>query len=169
MTWQLRDPTFRQSIRDIVNAAGDRCTLVGTVGVQIHLALTLGIDKLGPPAHAIELVLPSDPEGTGLMLAGTLSGVPVRIIDALGFEASVQAERAVIEVAGERYPVAAPEHILGLSLAAPDLPPDAKWACFLLMRIYAERLDLEEVRGFLKRCRDPERQALLAELAYLAA
>ncbi len=67
------------------------------------------------------------------------------------------------------YPVAAPEHILGLSLAAPDLQPDAKWACFLLMRVFAERLDLEEVRGLLKRCHDPERQALLAELAYLAA
>jgi hypothetical protein len=89
--------------------------------------------------------------------------------DALGFEASIAARRAVIEIAGEPFPVASPEHILGMTLAAAELPIDAKWACFILMRTYGERLDLEEVRGFLKRGANVDRQALLAELAYLAA
>jgi hypothetical protein len=89
--------------------------------------------------------------------------------DPLGFEASIAARRALIDIAGETFAVAAPEHILGMNLAAPDLPIDAKWACFILMRTYRDRLDLEEVRGFLKRGASVDREALLAELAYLAA
>ena len=65
--------------------------------------------------------------------------------------------------------IATPEHILGMLLGMADLPADAKWASFLLMRTLHGRLDVEEARGFLKRCSSPERQALLAELAYLAA
>ena len=84
MTWQLRDPKFRQSIRDVLKAAEDRCALVGTVGVQIHLALSVGIDKLGPPAHAIDVVIPSHTQASGSILPASASGVPVRLIDALG-------------------------------------------------------------------------------------
>jgi hypothetical protein len=38
-----------------------------------------------------------------------------------------------------------------------------------LSSTYAGRLDLEEARGFLERSTVPNRQSLLAELAYLAA
>jgi hypothetical protein len=37
------------------------------------------------------------------------------------------------------------------------------------MRQFCDELDLEEVRGFLKRSPVPDRQELLAELAYLVA
>ena len=55
MVWQLRDPAFRQAIHSLVDTLAGRCALAGTVGVQIHLARAVGADKLGPPAHAIEV------------------------------------------------------------------------------------------------------------------
>jgi hypothetical protein len=161
--WQLRDPDFRRAIHALVDRMGGRCALAGTVGVQLHLAAAVGLDRLGPPAHAIEVVAP------GAAVPDSVGEVPVTRLDALGFEASIAAGATTIEVAGERFPVASPEHILGLTLAAPDLPPDAKWACFVLMRTLAGALDLEEARGFLKRSPAEDRQTLLAELAYLAA
>jgi hypothetical protein len=164
MVWQLRDPAFRQAIHDVVEMLAGRCALAGAVGVQVHLAAAIGLDKHGPPAHAIDIVALD-----GGPVPDRVSGISVVRCDALGFEASIEARRALIEIAGETFPVAAPEHILGTSLAAPELPIDAKWACFILMRTYGGRLDLEEVRGFLKRGASVDRQALLAELAYLAA
>ena len=66
--------------------------------------------------------------------------------------------------------VASQEHILGTTLAAEDLVPEGRWASFALMRsLEGEPIDLEEVRGFLKRTGQPEREELLHELAYLAA
>jgi hypothetical protein len=164
MAWQLRDPGYRQAVHSVVETMGGRCALAGTVGVQVHLAAAIGLDKLGPPAHAIEVV----PFG-GADVPAQVSSVPVIAVDALGFDASIEAARSVVEVAGERFAVASPEHILGMLLAAAELPPDAKWACFVLMRTLGERLDLEVARGFLKRSAAPDRQSLLAELAYLAA
>jgi len=164
MVWQLRNPTFRQAIRSVVDAMAGRCALAGTVGVQIHAAQAFGVDKRGPPAHAIEVVSFATAPCPNQVL-----GVPVTMVDAMGFEASVEAGRTVIEIDAEPFPVASPEHILGMRLSAPDLPTDAKWACFVLMRALGGSLDLEEARGFLKRCSSVERQALLAELAYLAA
>jgi hypothetical protein len=164
MVWQLRDPDFRQAIHSVVDGMKGRCALAGTVGVQVHLAAAVGLDRLGPPAHAIEVVTFEEAS-----LPERVVSVPVERIDTLGFEASVEAARLVVAVAGETFPVASPEHILGMRLAAPDLPPDAKWACFVLMRTFDGRLDLEEARGFLKRSTLADRQSLLAELAYLAA
>lgn len=164
MAWQLRDPEFRKAIRQTVDRLEGRCTLAGSVGVQIHLAAAIGVDRLGPPAHAIEIVAFDDRP-----LPTDVGGIPVTRVDALGFDASVAARRTLLPIAGETFPVASPEHVLGMSLAAPELPVDAKWACFILMRTYGDRLDLEEVRGFLKRGSNVDRQALLAELAYLAA
>jgi hypothetical protein len=163
-TWQLRDPAFRQAIRSVVDGAAGRCALAGTVAAQIHVAAAIGIDKLGPPAHAIQLVLFG-----GATLPQQAGAVPVEIVDALGFEPSVQARRSIVELSGQPYPTAAPEHVLGLALAAPDLTPDVRWACFVLMHVCGDGLDLEEVRGVLKRSSSPDRQSLLAELAYLAA
>jgi hypothetical protein len=105
----------------------------------------------------------------GIHVPRRIEDVPVEMVDALGFEASVRAGCSTAEIGEERFPVASPEHILGMGLASPNLPADAKWACFILMRTCARSLDLEEVRGFLKRCGSVDRQALLAELAYLAA
>ncbi len=164
MTWQLRDPTFRKAIVEAVEALHDQCSLAGTVGAQIHIAAAIGIEKRGPPAHGIQLVSFDPGQAPTLAL-----GVPVEVVDALGFEASLRARSSVVEIDGQSFPVAAPEHVLGLALGAPELPPDAQWACFVLMRICGDELDLEEVRGFLKRSAVPDRQALLAELAYLAA
>ena len=164
MAWQLHDTVFRETIHRVVSELGGRVALAGTVGTQIYLAAAVGLDKLGPPARSIELVPLDDaraPERIGL--------IPVVTVDALGFEASVEASRRMVQVNEERFPVASPEHILGMQLSAPDLRPDAKWASFVLMRTFAARLDLEEARGFLKRCPLVERQSLLAELAYLAA
>jgi len=147
-----------------VDPLGRRCALAGTAGVQVYLAASVGLDKIGPPAHAIEVVTFG-----GALVPGRVGKVPVEVVDALGFEASIAAGVSLIAVGDEQFPVASPEHILGMRLATPDLPPDAKWACFVLMRTYQGRLDLEEARGFLKRCASVDRQALLAELAYLAA
>lgn len=163
MLWQLRHPVYRQAIDELVGMAGS-CALVGTTGVQVHVAATVGLERLGPPAHAIAVVRLAPVE-----LPSRVGTVSVVSIDGQGFEPSIEAERVWLEVGGERFPVAAPEHVLGLQLATPELPPDAKWACFVLMRICQERLDLEQVRGLLKRGAPPERQTLLAELAYLAA
>jgi hypothetical protein len=164
VTWQLRDASLRTAIREVVQALNGHCSLAGTVGAQIHIAAAIGIEKRGPPAHAIQLVSFDPGQAPALAL-----GVPVEVVDALGFEASLQARSSVLEIDGQSFPVAAPEHVLGLALAAPELPPDAQWACFVLMRVCGDELDLEEVRGFLKRSAVPDRQALLAELAYLAA
>jgi hypothetical protein len=163
MAWQLRDPLFRKAIHDAVARMEGRCALCGTVGVQVHLAAAVGLDRVGPPAHAIEVVA-----FEGAVPPHDL-GVPVEVVDAFGFDASVAAARSMLRVDGEEFLVASPEHILGLRLATPELPVDAKWACFVLMRVYEGRLDLEEARNILKRCESAERQALLAELAYLAA
>jgi hypothetical protein len=162
--WQLRDPAFLGAIQHLLDTMGERVVLAGTVGVQAHLAAAVGIDKLGPPAHAIEVVVLE-----GAAAPASVQGIPVQVVDALGFDGSVSAGRQVIELGARRFVVACPEHIVGMILGAPDLPIDAKWACFVLMRTFEDRLDLEEARGFLKRTPDPERQALLAELAYLAA
>ena len=164
MIWQLKDPTLRQAIHRTVAATDGRCALAGTVGVQVHLAAAIGLDKLAPPARAVELVL-----FDAAALPPAVGAVPVVAVDALGFEASVEAARFVVDVAGERFPVASPEHILGMALAARELYADTRWACFVLMRVFEGRLDLEAARGFIKRCPDPDRQSLLAELAYLAA
>jgi hypothetical protein len=163
MVWQLRDPAFREAIRGVIDRMHGRCALAGTTGVQIHLAAAVGIEKLGPPAHAIEVVALEQARVPELI--GT---VPVKRVDALGFEASVVARRSEVVLGEERFPVAAPEHILGFILAASELLADAQWAAFVLMRT-CDDLDLEEVRGILKRGASVDRQALLAELAYLAA
>jgi hypothetical protein len=160
---QLRDPAFRQAIRTVVDALDGRCALAGTVGVQLHLALAVGADKPGPPARRVEVVPFGDqrpPERAG--------GFPVVVVESLGFAASVEAATSVVRVDGEAFPVASPEHVLAMILGAPDLGPDGRWAGFILMRT-CPGMDLEEVRGFLKRCDSVERQSLLAELAYLAA
>jgi hypothetical protein len=124
MSWQLKDVAFRQAIREAVERLDGRCALVGVVGAQIHLALAVGVEKLGPPARAIELF----PFG-GQLAPERVGDIPVRHVGAMGFEASIEARMTLVELDGERFPVAAPEHILGLSLAAPDLPADIKWAC----------------------------------------
>jgi hypothetical protein len=160
----LHDEAFRHAIHKAIDAMGGRCALAGTVGVQVHLAAAVGLHKLGPPSHGIELLALDD----GAM-PDHIGGIPVQRADGRGFEASIAARRTIIAIDSETFPVAAPEHILGMSLAAPELPTEAKWACFILMQTYGDRLDLEEVRGFLKRGASVERQALLAELAYLAA
>jgi hypothetical protein len=135
------------------------------VGAQIHVAAAIGLDKRGPPAHAIEVV----PFG-GVSVPERIGAVPVEIVSTLGFDGSIEAGRQEIEIAGTRYPVASPEHVLGTTLSRPELQPDGTWACFALMRVLEDRgLDLEEVRGFVKRCGSPEREVLLHELAYLAA
>ncbi|MBI4819460.1 MAG: hypothetical protein HY791_24525 [Deltaproteobacteria bacterium] len=162
MAWQLRDLGFREAIHDLLDRT--QCVLAGTVGVQVHLAAAIGLDKLGPPAHAIEVI----PIGA-TVLPSSVSSIPVARVDAMGFDGSVEAAARVVALGAERFRVAAPEHILGLALAASELPPDAKWACFLLMRTLEGQLDLEEARGFIKRCGLEDRQSLLAELAYLAA
>lgn len=165
MTWQLRDSSFRRAIATTVDQVAGRCALVGAVGAQLHVAAAIGLDKLGPPAHAIDLVVFDDE----VVVAPPPDAVPVRVVDALGFEPSVLAGRRIIRIEGFGYPTAAPEHVLGLALAAPELTPDVRWACFILMRVCGKGLDLEEVRGILKRQSSPERQSILAELAYLAA
>lgn len=164
MTWQLRHPEYRRAIHEVVELHGGRLVIAGTTGVQIHLAAALGLEKQGPPAHAVEIV-PLDRAAS----PPRASVVPVVTIDPLGFEPAIESGRSWIEIGPERFPVASPEHILGLILAAPQLLVDAKWACFVLMRTFEQRLDLEEVRGILKRSPLSDRQALLAELAYLAA
>ena len=164
MPWQLRDQVIRKTIHELVDRLGGRCALAGTVGAQIHLAALVGLDKLGPPANAIELV-----SFAGVRLPDAVGGVQILAVDPLGFEASVEERAQWIVVEGERFPVAAPEHVLGMQLAAETLPADAMWSSFLLMRAFAGRLDLEEARGFLKRSTQADRQSLLAELAYLAA
>ncbi|MBI2377063.1 MAG: hypothetical protein HYV07_23890 [Deltaproteobacteria bacterium] len=162
MSWQLRDPAFRDAIHAVLDRAP--CALAGTVGAQVHVASVLGLEKLGPLAHAIEVVT-----FHGEDLPNRIDSIPVKRVDALGFEASVEAACSTVCVGEEEFRVASPEHVLGMGLGGLELPPDAKWACFLLMRTLYGRLDLEEVRGFLKRCPEPDRQSLLAELAYLAA
>jgi hypothetical protein len=164
MAWQLSDPLFRQAIAAAVQQAQGRCALAGVVGVQVHVACAVGLEKLGPPAHVIELVL-----FDGGPVPEHANDMVVVQVDPLGFEASVEAGTQSVEIAGSRFPVAAPEHILGMLLAGPELPVDAKWASFVLMRTLQGRLDLEEARGFIKRSPHDDRQALLAELAYLAA
>lgn len=164
MPLQLRDPVLRKSIHELVDRLGGRCALAETVGAQIHLAALVGLDKLGPPANAIELVNFSE-----VQIPDSVGGVQILAVDPLGFEASVEDRAQWIVVEGERFPVAAPEHILGMQLAADTLPPDAMWSAFVLMRAFAGRLDIEEARGFLKRAPQADRQSLLAELAYLAA
>lgn len=162
--WQLRDPEFRQAIRSVVASMGERCALAGSAGAQIHIAAAIGLDKLGPPARAIEVVALGAEQPPPLA-----NGVPVAVVDPRGFAGSIEADRCWIEIGGDRFPVASPEHILGLQLGASGLAPDAKWSSFLLMRTLGDRLDLEQVRGLLKRSAEPDRQSLLAELAYLAA
>ena len=164
MTWQLRDPVFRDALRALDLRLSGRYALAGTVGAQIHVAAAIGLEKRGPPAHAIEIVALG-----GADVPSSVGDVPLLRVETLGFDASIAAARSTIQIAEERYVVASPEHVLGTSLAARELLPDAKWACFVLMRTLAGRLDLEEVRGFLKRHDGTERQTLLAELAYLAA
>lgn len=164
MGWQLRDPRFRQAVRTVAERLSGRGALTGTVGVQIHLGAAIGLDKRGPPAHAIEVVAFGQAS-----VPQCVDAVPVQLVDSLGFEMSVKTGSCIVDLDGDRFPVAAPEHILGMLLATPDLPPDAKWATFVLMRTFAGRLDLEEARGFLKRCPSVERQSMLAELAYLAS
>lgn len=165
MAWQLENPEFRAAVLELVERMGGRCLLVGTVGAQIHLAAAIGIDKRGPPAHAIDVV-PLE----GAAVPDRIGGVPVREASTHGFDASVAAGRCEVELGGSRFPVAAPEHVLGMTLADDRLGMEGKWACFALMRALEGReLDLEAVRGFIKRCASPERETLLHELAYLAA
>lgn len=164
MSRQLADPRFRDAILAVVDAAGGRCALAGSVGAQVHVAKAIGLDKRGPSAHAIDVVAFGDVE-----LPRSAGGIDVVVADTLGFSGSVEARRSLVEIEGAVFPVAAPEHILGMMLAAPVLETDAKWACFILMRTLGDALDLEEARGFLKRTGDDDRRALLAELAYLAA
>lgn len=165
MAWQLRDPVFRAAIDELLDRTERRCVLAGTLGAQIHIAAAIGLDKRGPPAHAIEVVPMERAE-----MPDRIGDLPVRIVDTLGFDSSIQARRLEVEIDGRRYPVAAPEHVLGMVLASDGLAEDGRWASFALMRVLAERgLDLEEVRGFLKRCDMPEREVLLHELSYLAA
>ena len=56
MTWQLRDPVFRDALRALDLRLSGRYALAGTVGAQIHVAAAIGLEKRGPPAHAIEIV-----------------------------------------------------------------------------------------------------------------
>jgi len=164
MPFQLNDARFAGALLDAVRAMGGRCALAGVVGAQVHVARKIGLDKVGPPAAAIEVV----PLG-GVAPPPSALGIPVVAVDALGFEGSIEAGLEHVDLGFGSLPVASAEHVIGLSLAARVLPTHAKWADFVLMRVCGDDLDLEEVRGFLKRCPDPDRQTLLAELAYLAA
>jgi hypothetical protein len=165
MVWQLRDPELRAAIRELVDRMQGRCALAGTVGAQLHVAEAIGLDKLGPPAHAIEVV----PLGAA-EVPERVGRVPVRVVDARGFDTSIEAGRREIEIDGATYPVASPEHVIGTTLASDELQADGRWACFVLMRVLESRgFDLEEIRGFVKRCDAPDREVLLHELSYLAA
>jgi len=140
--------------------------LAGTVAAQVHLRSALGPDLEGPPAQAIDVIVLDDG-----VLPERIAGIPIRRVDALGFDASIRARRTEVDVDGLVLPIAAPEHVLGTTLAGERLSTEGRWASFALLRALEGRrgVDLEEVRGFLKRCADPEREQLLHELAYLAA
>lgn len=86
MTWQLRDAPFRHALQETANDLDGRYALAGTVSAQVHIAAAIGLDTRGPPAHAIELVVFDQTQ------APDLSGeVPARIVDTLGFDASLRA------------------------------------------------------------------------------
>lgn len=164
MAWELRDPDFRSALDEVVERMNGDLALAGVVGVQLHVAASFGLEQGGVSARRIEVVA-----FRGAEVPATARGVPVTAVRTLGFDRTIEGGRRELSLGGARYPVAAPEHILGTMLAAPELGMAAKWAAFALMRVYEGRLDLEEVRGFVKRCDDPERETLLHELAYLAA
>lgn len=164
MAWQLRHPELRAALVELLERSPGAIVLAGVVGAQIHIASAVGLDRQGPAARAIEIVALR-----GATVPTCVGRVPVVTVDALGFEATIEAGRRAVDVAGAAYSVPAPEHILGMMLAASDLDTATKWTCFALMRVFEGRLDLEEVRGFVKRSGDPERESLLHELAYLAA
>ena len=139
--WQLRDLPLQAEVRAVIDATGGQCALAGAVGAQTVVPLR------------------------GVNVPDRAGAVPITCVDALGFEPSIEAERTVVEIAGGRYPTASPAHVLGLMLAAPQLHAGARFACFVLMRVLGNTLDLEKVRGVLERSSDPDRQSLLAELA----
>ena len=113
MAWQLRDPVFRAAIDELIDRTDGRFLLAGTVGVQVHIAGAIGLDKKGPPAHAIEVVPPQN-----AALPERIGDVPVRVVRTLGFDASIEAGRHEVEIGGRRYPVASPEHVLGMLAAS---------------------------------------------------
>lgn len=164
MAWELRDPDFRLALDEVVERMGGDLAFAGAVGVRLHVAASLGLQQDGLSTRRIEVV-----PFHGAEVPATARGVPVSAVQSLGFDGTIEVGRRELSLEGARYPVAAPEHILGTMLAAHELGMAAKWAAFALMRVYEGRLDLEEVRGFVKRCDDPERETLLHELAYLAA
>jgi len=91
----------------------------------------------------------------GMVVQALLAATRLRGLEHV-WESSI-ADARVVRVRRIDVPVQKPEVLLG-------------WACFALMRVLADRdLDLEQARGFLKRCGSPERESLLHELAYLAA
>lgn len=163
MALTVRDPDLRLALREVERICQGACAFVGDVGVQLHVAHRLGSSPVEPLAHAIDVVC------FGVVPPERVGSVPVTRVDAGGFATSIAASRIGIEIEGERFPVAAPEHILGLYLLAPSVPADALWSCYVLLRILGSEVDLEQAREFAKRSSDPERQALLAELAYIAA
>ena len=165
MPYQLSSPVYRAAVLELVRTARGRFVFAGTIGAQLHLAEALGADKEGPPARAID-VIPLD----GALLPTSIVSVDVRVVNSRGFDASIAASACRITLEDATVPVASPEHILGTTLAGDRLTTEGRWASFALLRAMEHRgVDLEEVRGFIKRCDEPDREQLLHELAYLAA
>lgn len=165
MAYQLTDLDYRAALLELVRTLDGPFAVAGTTGAQLHLAAALGADRQGPPARAIDVIAlerTSLPESVG--------GIPVRAVSSRGFDGSIAAARVTLDLDGTLVPVASPEHVLGTTLAGEQLSTEGRWASFALLRACETRgVDLEEVRGFIKRCDEPDREQLLHELAYLAA
>ena len=184
MIHRVSEAAYRAALSRFRDAATAPFAFAGRAGAQLHAASRWGLSRAEPNAPRIEVValgepsqgpqyrtargtvLPSPLRGSGYR--GPLVAAPFVAVSGLGFEPSIEARLQWVELGGERFPVAAPEHILGLLLAGPEPDAGALWTCFVLLRAFDGDVDFEEVRGFLKRCRDPQRQSLLSELAYLA-
>src|SRR6185369_15146382 len=122
MSWQLSDPVFLAAAADLVARLRGECALAGIVGVQAHMARAIGIEKLAPHARSLDVIPLGD-----VAVPAAIGTIPVRVIDARGFEASIAASRRTIEVGGVTLVVASPEHVLGTLLAADDLGPAGRW------------------------------------------
>lgn len=163
MAYQLTDPEYRAALLELVRTLAGPFAIAGTTGAQLHLADALGADREGPPARAID-VIPL----RGTKLPASVGSVAVREVSSRGFDASIAEACVTLVLDGAALPVASPEHVLGTTLAGETLSTEGRWASFALQRALEQRgVDLEEVRGFIKRCDEPDREQLLHELAYL--
>ncbi len=165
MSYTVFNEKYKQAL-DRCLVLNNRLLFVGSTGVQLTLAAEIPQEEarriISPTGHLeiyeIEDILPS-----------SIEGIQVSKTSSPGLGPLLEREKKVYQVLGSSYPVAAPEHLVGMKLSTGAVADKDRWECYALLAVLTNKgteVNYEIIRSFVKHCSDPGLELLIKEWSY---